>query len=89
MGKLPQTPRAKKVIEYAMEDARNLNQNYISTGHLLLGLMRVQDGVAAKVLADFGLTIHGILEQVIQLFGLIGKRQLVGKAPYGTRLINS
>src|SRR5262249_47351410 len=48
MGKLPQTPRAKKVIEYAMEEARNLNHNYVGTEHLLLGLLREQEGVAAQ-----------------------------------------
>ena len=42
MGKLPQTPRAKKVIEYSMEEARNLNHNYVGTEHLLLGLLREQ-----------------------------------------------
>ena len=40
MGKLPQTPRAKKVIEYSIEEARNLNHNYVGTEHLLLGLLR-------------------------------------------------
>ena len=54
MGKLPQTPRAKKVIEYAMEEARNLNHNYVGTEHLLLGLLREQEGVAAQVLMNLG-----------------------------------
>jgi ATP-dependent Clp protease ATP-binding subunit ClpC len=54
MGKLPQTPRAKKVIEYAIEEARNLNHNYVGTEHLLLGLLREQDGVAAQVLMNLG-----------------------------------
>src|SRR3972149_1444344 len=44
MGKLPQTPRAKKVIEYSMEEARNLNHNYVGTEHILLGLLREQEG---------------------------------------------
>jgi ATP-dependent Clp protease ATP-binding subunit ClpA len=48
----PQTPRAKKVIEYAIEEARNLNHNYVGTEHLLLGLLREQDGVAAQVLMN-------------------------------------
>ena len=48
MGKLPQTPRAKKVIEYSIEEARNLNHNYVGTEHLLLGLLREQEGVAAE-----------------------------------------
>ena len=52
MGKLPQTPRAKKVIEYAIEEARNLNHNYVGTEHLLLGLLREQEGVAAQVLDE-------------------------------------
>jgi hypothetical protein len=54
MGKLPQTPRAKKVIEYAIEEARNLNHNYVGTEHLLLGLLREHDGVAAQVLMNLG-----------------------------------
>src|SRR5262245_31135769 len=48
--KLPQTPRAKKVIEYAIEEARNLSHNYVGTEHLLLGLLREQEGVAGQVL---------------------------------------
>src|SRR5207244_1093646 len=54
MGKLPQTPRAKKVIEYSIEEARNLNHNYVGTEHLLLGLLREQEGVAAQVLMNLG-----------------------------------
>ena len=51
MGKLPQTPRAKKVIEYAIEDARNLNHNHVGTAHLLLALYLEPAGVAADALA--------------------------------------
>ena len=54
MGKLPQTPRAKKVIEYSMEEARNLNHNFVGTEHILLGLLREQEGVAAQVLMNLG-----------------------------------
>src|SRR5712692_4422512 len=50
MGKLPQTPRAKKVVEHAIEEARNFNHNYVGTEHLLLGLVREGEGVAAQVL---------------------------------------
>src|SRR5262245_34084674 len=50
LGNLPQTPRVKKVIEYSVEEARNLNHNYIGTEHLLLGLLREEEGVAAQVL---------------------------------------
>ena len=47
MGKLPQTPRAKKAIEYAMDEARNLGHTYVGTEHLLLGLLREEEGIAA------------------------------------------
>ena len=69
MGKLPQTPRAKKVIEYAMEEARNLNHNYVGTEHLLLGLLREQEGVAAQVLMNLGLKLEDVREEVLNLLG--------------------
>src|SRR6201984_433162 len=69
MGKLPQTPRAKKVIEYAIEEARNLNHNYVGTEHLLLGLLREQEGVAAQVLMNLGLKLEDVREEVLNLLG--------------------
>jgi ATP-dependent Clp protease ATP-binding subunit ClpC len=69
MGKLPQTPRAKKVIEYAIEEARNLNHNYVGTEHLLLGLLRENDGVAAQVLMNLGLKLEEVREEVLNLLG--------------------
>ncbi len=63
-GRLPQTPRAKKVIEYSMEEARNLNHNYVGTEHILLGLLREQEGVAAQVLMNLGLTLEKVCEEV-------------------------
>ncbi|MEP0845492.1 MAG: NDP-hexose 4-ketoreductase, partial [Phycisphaerae bacterium] len=69
MGKLPQTPRAKRVIEYAIEEARNLNHNYVGTEHLLLGLLREQDGVAAQVLQNLGLKLEDVREEVLNLLG--------------------
>lgn len=69
MDKLPQTPRAKKVIEYSIEEARNLNHNYVGTEHLLLGLLREQDGVAAQVLMNLGLTFSEVREEVLNLLG--------------------
>ncbi|MBL1219017.1 MAG: ATP-dependent Clp protease ATP-binding subunit [Planctomycetes bacterium] len=69
MGKLPQTPRAKKVIEFAIEEARNLNHNYIGTEHLLLGLLREHDGVAAQVLMNLGLKLEEVREEVLNLLG--------------------
>jgi ATP-dependent Clp protease ATP-binding subunit ClpA len=68
-GKLPQTPRAKKVIEYAIEEARNLNHNYVGTEHLLLGLLREEDGVASQVLRNLGLQLADVREEVLNLLG--------------------
>jgi len=70
MGKLPQTPRAKRVIEYAMEEARGLGHNYVGTEHLLLGLLREQDGVAAQVLMNLGLKLADVREEVVNLLGM-------------------
>jgi ATP-dependent Clp protease ATP-binding subunit ClpC len=69
MGRLPQTPRAKKVIEYSMEEARNLNHNYVGTEHLLLGLLREQEGVAAQVLMNLGLRLDEVRREVLNLLG--------------------
>ncbi|MFO0840487.1 MAG: ATP-dependent Clp protease ATP-binding subunit [Phycisphaerae bacterium] len=69
MGRLPQTPRAKRVIEYAIEEARQLNHNYVGTEHLLLGLLREQDGVAAQVLMNLGLKLEDVREEVLNLLG--------------------
>jgi ATP-dependent Clp protease ATP-binding subunit ClpC len=69
MGKLPQTPRAKKVVEYAIEEARNLNHNYVGTEHLLLGLLREHDGVAAQVLLNLGLKLEEVRAEVLSLLG--------------------
>ncbi len=73
MGKLPQTPRAKKVIEYSIEEARNINHNYVGTEHLLLGLLREEEGVAAKVLMNLGLKLEDVREEVLNLLGPAGK----------------
>ncbi len=69
MGKLPQTPRAKKVIEYSIEEARNLNHNYVGTEHLLLGLLREPNGVAGQVLMNLGLKLDEVREEVLNLLG--------------------
>ncbi len=75
MGKLPQTPRAKKVIEYAIEEARSLNHNYVGTEHLLLGLLREHDGVAAQVLRNLGLKLEEVREEVLNLLGASGENE--------------
>ena len=57
-GKIQQTQNAIKVIEYAIEEARNLNHDYIGTEHILLGLLRVSEGIASQVLANLGVSIE-------------------------------
>ncbi len=69
MGKLPQTPRAKKVIEYAIEEARSLNHNYVGTEHILLGLLRESEGIAAQVLMNCGLKLENVRQEVLNLLG--------------------
>ena len=69
IGKLPQTPRAKKVIEYSMEEARNLAHSFVGTEHILLGLLREQEGVAAQVLMNLGLKLEEVREEVLNLLG--------------------
>src|SRR5262245_10753478 len=68
-GKLPQTPKAKKVIEYSIEEARNLGHNYVGTEHLLLGLLREEEGVAAQVLMNLGLKLEDVRQEVLNLLG--------------------
>jgi hypothetical protein len=69
MGKLPQTPRAKKVIEFSIEEARNCNHNYVGSEHLLLGLLRDEAGVGGQVLRDLGLSLEGVREEVMAFVG--------------------
>jgi ATP-dependent Clp protease ATP-binding subunit ClpC len=69
MGKLPQTPRAKKVIEFSIEEARSFGDHCVGTEHLLLGLLRSQDGVAAKVLIDLNVKREDVREEVLNLRG--------------------
>ena len=80
MGKLPQTPRAKKVIECAIEEARSLNHNYVGTEHLLLGLLREHDGVAAQVLMNLGLKLDEVREEVLNLLGAGGEQETEGES---------
>jgi ATP-dependent Clp protease ATP-binding subunit ClpA len=68
-GRFPKTPRAKKVIEYAVEEAKRLKHNYIGTEHLLLGLLREEEGVAAQVLIYLGLKLDTVREEVTNLLG--------------------
>ncbi len=66
-GHIPFTPRAKKVLELADREARALGHNYIDTEHILLGLIREGDGVAAQVLVKLGADLNRVRQQVIRL----------------------
>jgi len=68
-GKLPQTPRAKKVIENAIEEARILKCEHVDTEHLLLGLLREMDSAGCQVLMNLGLRPEQIREEVLSLLG--------------------
>jgi hypothetical protein len=66
---LPQTPPTKKVIEYAISEARNLNHNYVGSEHLLLGLVRETDGIAAQVLLNLGVSSKNARDELAKLLG--------------------
>jgi ATP-dependent Clp protease ATP-binding subunit ClpC len=66
-GHIPFTPRAKKVLELSLREARQLGHDYIGTEHILLGLIREGDGVAAQVLVNLGSDLNRARQQVIQL----------------------
>lgn len=73
MGKLPQSPHAKKVIEYALEASRSLNHNYVGTEHLLLGICKEPEGIARKVLTNVFKDINRAEEEVrAETLGLLG-----------------
>jgi len=66
-GHIPFTPRAKKVLELSLRESRQLGHDYIGTEHILLGLIREGDGVAAQVLVRLGADLNRVRQQVIQL----------------------
>merc|ERR1712151_1141404 len=66
---IPFTPRAKRVLEMSLEEARQLGHNYIGTEHLLLGLIREGEGVAARVLENLGVDLAKVRTQVIRMLG--------------------
>ena len=69
MGQLPFTPRAKKVLELSLEEASNLGHNYIGTEHLLLGLIKENEGIAAQVLMNLGVKLEDVREEVLDFLG--------------------
>jgi ATP-dependent Clp protease ATP-binding subunit ClpC len=78
-GQIPFTPRAKKVLELALREALSLGHNYIGTEHILLGLVRENEGVAARILLDFDADSEKIRNEVIRMLsGPGGRRQGTG-----------
>ena len=69
---IPFTPRAKRVLELSWEEARQLGHNYIGTEHLLLGLIREGEGVAARVLENLGVDLTKVRQHIIRLLGETG-----------------
>jgi ATP-dependent Clp protease ATP-binding subunit ClpC len=69
IGDIPFTPRAKKALELAAEEARSLGHNYIGTEHLLLGLIREGEGVASQVLLNLGLDLNTVRNEVMDILG--------------------
>jgi ATP-dependent Clp protease ATP-binding subunit ClpC len=69
LGELPYTSRAKKVLEYAMAEARELNHSYVGTEHLLLGLLREEKGIAAQVLNSLGVTLEETRSETLRILG--------------------
>ncbi|MDY6805306.1 MAG: ATP-dependent Clp protease ATP-binding subunit [Cyanobacteriota bacterium] len=75
---IPFTPRAKRVLELSLEEARQLGHNYIGTEHLLLGLIREGEGVAARVLENLGVDLSKVRTQVIRMLGETAEVAAVG-----------
>jgi ATP-dependent Clp protease ATP-binding subunit ClpC len=82
---LPYTSRAKKVLELAMNEARELNHSYVGTEHLLLGLLREEKGIAAQVLTDAGVNLDAARAETLRILGTEmpqgGAQQQAGAAP--------
>lgn len=76
----PYTPRAKKVIELSMDEARKLGHTYVGTEHILLGLIREGEGVAARVLNNLGISLNKARQQVLQL---LGNSEVLTGTPHG------
>jgi ATP-dependent Clp protease ATP-binding subunit ClpA len=87
-GHIPFTPRAKKVLELSLREATQLGHNYIGTEHILLGLIREGEGVAAQVLVKLGADLSRVRQQVIQLLsGYAGGKAPAEQAGARTRLV--
>lgn len=69
LGEIPFSPRAKKVLELAVDEAANMGHYYVGTEHLLLGLIKEEDGIAARVIENMGVKITDVRQEIIELLG--------------------
>lgn len=69
VGKIPLTPSTKKVVEWSIVESRDLNHNYVGTEHLLLGLIRVEEGIGAQVLLKLGVSGEAVRREIMDLLG--------------------
>ncbi len=88
-GQIPFTPRAKKVLELALREALSLGHNYIGTEHILLGLVRENEGVAARILLDFDADADKIRNEIIRMLSGPGRRQQGGGGAPGEKAKSS
>src|SRR5207302_26686 len=88
-GQIPFTPRAKKVLELALREALSLGHNYIGTEHILLGLVRENEGVAARILLDFDADAEKIRNEIIRMLSGPGRRQQGGGSGAGEKTKSS
>jgi len=90
LGENPLTPRAKKVIEFAVDEARRLNHQYIGTEHLLLGLVREEDGIAAGALESLGVNLEKVRTETIRVLSQSGAPHVVSRSRFAhTHFIQS
>ena len=85
VGEVPFTPRAKKVLELAIQEAQDMGHNYVGTEHLLLGLIREEEGVAAKVLEGLGASLELVRGQIVNLLGETTSHGVPGKEKRRTK----
>ena len=83
-GHIPFTPRTKKVLELSLRESQQLGHDYIGTEHILLGLIREAEGVAAQVLVKMGADLNRVRQQVLQLLGGRGHEELGESEAGGT-----
>lgn len=87
-GPIGYTPRAKRVMELSVNESRNLGHNYIGTEHILLGLIREGEGVAAQVLTNLGISLDKAQLEVLNLLGADSKAHGKHKQPADTPTLN-